>query len=343
MNYKRYKRKFLTFFTSITIVVLFILLYLFNNNFKDIVNLILISFMLAYVIKPMRDLLCSKTKMNKKTSALIVILFVVILIVICGVIIIPDLVNEADNISNIIDEVESLVETVKSKIKINEIPIASSLYNEMNEKSSLLIKDAFISLVDKLINLSSNIVSYAIAPIIIYYFLSDGKKIYDNIVLIVPVKNRIIFKKIIKDIDKKLSRYIISQLLLCVIIGILTFILLLCLKVKFPLWIALLNGVFNIIPYFGPVFGIIPAGIIALLDSPLKCIYVIIGMVIIQQIEGNILSPKITADSTDIHPFIIIVLLLIGEKFGGFIGMIIIVPIAVIIKVLYEDINKYIF
>ena len=68
---------------------------------------------------------------------------------------------------------------------------------------------------------------------------------------------------------------------------------------------------FNIIPYFGPVFGILPAVLIALMMSPGKALWVLIGMIVIQQIEGTILSPKITGDSTEIHPFVIIILLLI--------------------------------
>ena len=67
------------------------------------------------------------------------------------------------------------------------------------------------------------------------------------------------------------------------------------------------------------------------------------GMIVIQQIEGNILSPQITGNSINMHPFIIIILLLIGDKFGGFMGMILVVPIAVIIKVIYDDINYYLF
>ena len=86
-----------------------------------------------------------------------------------------------------------------------------------------------------------------------------------------------------------------------------------------------------------------PVILIALLDSPTKGIWAAIAIFIIQQIEGNILSPKITGDSTNIHPLVILLLLLIGEKFGGFIGMVIAIPIGVIIKVIYEDINYYLF
>ena len=99
----------------------------------------------------------------------------------------------------------------------------------------------------------------------------------------------------------------------------------------------------NIIPYFGPIFGAVPIIIVAFLDSVNKGIWVSILLLLLQQIEGNILSPKITGESTDIHPLVVIIILLIGEKLGGFTGMILAVPIGVIIKVIYEDINYYLF
>ena len=114
-------------------------------------------------------------------------------------------------------------------------------------------------------------------------------------------------------------------------------------RVKFPLWLSILNGVFNIIPYFGPIFGAVPVVFIALLESPTKALWAALAILIIQQVEGNILSPKITGNSTNMHPLVIIILLLIGESFCGFVGMILAVPIGVIIKVIYEDINYYIF
>ena len=140
-----------------------------------------------------------------------------------------------------------------------------------------------------------------------------------------------------------MSRYIISQLLLSVIIGALSTVALIILNVRFGIILGIFNGIFNIVPYFGPIIGGIPSVFVALIESPNKALWTAIAVFIIQQIEGNILSPKITGDSTNMHPIIIIILLLIGEKLGGFIGMIIIVPIAVIIKVIYEDINDYLF
>ena len=173
--------------------------------------------------------------------------------------------------------------------------------------------------------------------------MCDGDRLFSRMMLILPTNKREVAQNIVMDINKVLKRYISGQLYLCGIIGILTFILLLSLQIKFPLWIAIFNALFNIIPYFGPIFGMVPAVIVALMISPAKALWVLIGMILIQQIEGNILSPKITGDSIEMHPFVIIVLLLIGDKFGGFIGMIVVVPIAVVIKVLYDDINYYLF
>ena len=173
--------------------------------------------------------------------------------------------------------------------------------------------------------------------------MADGSKIYNKLLLIIPASKRKVTKKIFFDIDKVLQRYILGQLMLSGLIGLLTFIAMIIFKVKFPIWISLLNAAFNIIPYFGPVFGALPAIIIAFIDSTSKGIYMTIAMFVIQQFEGNVFSPKITGDSVEMHPVLIIILLLIGDKIGGFLGMVIIIPIAVVVKVIYDDINYYFF
>ena len=115
------------------------------------------------------------------------------------------------------------------------------------------------------------------------------------------------------------------------------------LRVKFPFVLSIINAIANIIPYFGPIIGGVPIIFIALTGSVTIGILATIGVIVIQQVEGNFLAPKITGDSTNMHPIIIIILLILGEKLGGVIGMILIVPIAVIIKVIYDDINYYLF
>ncbi len=194
-----------------------------------------------------------------------------------------------------------------------------------------------------MILLGENIVALAVVPITIYYLLADGDLIYKKLLLIFPTDKRILIKNINNNIDKILSRYILSQLLLSLIIGALSFVLLLVLRIKFPLVLSIINAIANIIPYFGAIIGGVPIIFMALTGSVTKGILAAIGVFLIQQVEGNFLAPKITGDSTNMHPIIIIILLILGEKIGGVIGMVLIVPIAVIIKVVYDDIDYYLF
>lgn len=342
MNLRKHKSK-LFIILSILITVIFISLYLFNSSIKEIVNIIFISFSLSYVLNPAKEFLMTKLKVNKRTSSLIIILIVVGLIIGGITVMLPSFVDELTSVGDVFDNVEKFYNNIADKFNLNSIPGINSIYNSIVEKGNGLLTSVSDNLLDYILEASSKILSLAVIPIIIYYFMCDGDRLFSRMMLILPTNKREVAQNIVKDINKVLKRYISGQLYLCGIIGILTFILLLSLQIKFPLWIAIFNALFNIIPYFGPIFGMVPAVIVALMISPAKALWVLIGMILIQQIEGNILSPKITGDSIEMHPFVIIVLLLIGDKFGGFIGMIVVVPIAVVIKVLYDDINYYLF
>ncbi len=342
MQLRKHKKSILLSITLLLCVIL-ILAYLFNDSANAIINIILISFILAYTLTPIRDAIEGKFRVSKKIASVLVILIVLGIIVTCVIVIVPTLFNELLNISNVFENIRSFLEETLSKFNKNGVITNSAIYNEILEKGNVFWMNFSESVVEKLMNIGDDIMLFAIVPIMIYYFLCDGNKIYNKILLLLPTEKREITKKILSNIDRVLTRYITSQLLLSGLIGILTFIILLALKVKFPIWISILNAVFNIIPYFGPIFGAVPAIIVALLDSPVKALWVTLGMFFIQQLEGDILSPKITGESTDMHPFVVIILLLIGDKIGGFIGMVLVVPVAVIIKVLYDDINYYLF
>ncbi|WP_010236017.1 AI-2E family transporter [Clostridium arbusti] len=210
-------------------------------------------------------------------------------------------------------------------------------------KIDFIVRGLINNLIDLSVKIGQNILAIAVIPVISYYFLSDGENIKNKFLRLFSIKWRNIIRKILNDVDKSLSRYIVGQLTLSAIISILTFGILFFLKVDYPVILSVLNGVFNIIPYFGPVFGAIPAIIVAFMESPKVALFTAIWLYILQLIEGNIICPKITGDSINMHPFLVIILLLIGEKIGGFIGMILIIPIAVVIKVIYEDLNYYFY
>jgi predicted PurR-regulated permease PerM len=211
------------------------------------------------------------------------------------------------------------------------------------EKFFLWLTGFFNGAFEKALNLGESLISFAVVPIIVYYFLSESQMISNKLIRFFPVSKRKLLRKVSADIDKVLGRYVISQFLLCFIIGVLTLIILMALDVSYPLLLSVVNAVFNIVPYFGPLFGAIPAIIVALLRSPQTAIWTAICLYIIQQLEGDVISPKITGDSVCLHPLMVIILLIIGGKIGGIVGMVLAIPVGVILKIIYEDLNYYLF
>ncbi|GAB6169957.1 AI-2E family transporter [Clostridium carnis] len=342
LNYKKYK-KIINSTVIILLSLIIIFIYLKFNTFKSIVNIIFIGFIFAYGLKPIRDALSEKFKLSKRISSISLIMTILVSIILIFYLVIPQLLREGMNFGAILDNLDTYINSLASRFKLSDIEFFEKVYSQINDEINRVLGNLINNSVENIFVGFENIVSFAIVPVVTYYFLVDGDLIYNKLLLILPTEKRVVAKKAMGNIDRILSRYIMSQLLLSAIIGALTFIILIILDVKFALILAILNGVLNIIPYFGPIIGGFPAVFIALLDSPSKALCTVIAVFILQQIEGNILSPKITGDSTNMHPIIIIILLLVGEKLGGFAGMILAVPLGVIVKVIYDDINDYLF
>ena len=340
--YKKYK-KIINSILVILSTLLILILYIKIKTISSIVNIIFIGFILAYALKPLRDTISEKFKLSKKISSISIILTIFLGLILLSYIVIPSIIRESYNIGYILDNIDEYVKSIVYKLNLNDISFFESIYNQISEEVNIFFSKVTDNLLENLMVCFESLVSLAIVPIVTYYFLVDGDLIYNKLLLILPTEKRIIAKRVISHIDKVLSRYIISQLLLSLIIGALTFIVLVIIDVKFALILGIFNGILNIVPYFGPIIGGVPAIFVALMESPNKALWTLIAIFLIQQIEGNILSPKITGDSTNMHPIIIIILLLVGEKLGGLIGMIVAVPIGVIVKVIYDDINDYLF
>lgn len=339
---KRYKKLILKI-TICLIVLSLVLIYFYVDSIKSVVNLIFLSFIISYAIKPIRDVISEKFKLSYRLSSLIIIVSSLVLLGILLYFMIPTIVRESSNIGSMIENLESYTLSLARKFNIDNMQIFQTMYKQVGDKINIYINRFSNNIVDNILGIMGNLIGFAIVPIVSYYFLSDGNRIYNKLLLIFPTEKRVIIKRINYNVDKVLSRYIISQLILSAIIGVLTFILLLLIGVKFNLVLSVVNAIANIIPYFGPIIGGIPIIFIALTGSITKGILALIGVFIIQQIEGDLLAPKITGDSTDMHPIMIIILLILGEKLAGVPGMVLSVPIAVIIKVVYDDVNYYLF
>lgn len=135
--------------------------------------------------------------------------------------------------------------------------------------------------------------------------------------------------------------FIIGKLLDSLIIGIICFVGTSLMKMPFALLLSVIVGVTNIIPFFGPFIGAIPSGFLVLLVSPIKCLYFLLFVLLLQQFDGNILGPKILGDYTGLSSFWVLFSILLFGGLFGFVGMIIAVPtFAVIYDLVSRVVNS---
>ncbi|MDQ0161244.1 AI-2E family transporter [Aeribacillus alveayuensis] len=177
------------------------------------------------------------------------------------------------------------------------------------------------------------IVIFAVIPFLVFYMLKDIEELKKAIWYITPKKWRQEGKKFLHDVNESLGNYIRGQLFVCLLIALFATFALWVFHIKYPLILGLIIGVTNVIPYFGPIIGAIPAVLIAATISIQKVIIVMIIVFILQFLEGNILSPLIVGKSLHMHPIVIILALLAGGEMAGVLGLILAVPIVVILKV----------
>ena len=134
------------------------------------------------------------------------------------------------------------------------------------------------------------------------------------------------------------GKFLMGKILDSIIIGILTFFILTIFKMPYTILISVIIGITNIIPFFGPFIGAIPSIIITVFISPIKALWLVLIIFIIQQIDGNIIGPKILGNSIGISAFWILFAILVAGKFLGLVGMIIGVPLFAVIYSLIKEV-----
>ncbi|MCL7453185.1 MAG: AI-2E family transporter [Anaerolineae bacterium] len=181
------------------------------------------------------------------------------------------------------------------------------------------------------------VIGLIVIPFWLFYILHDESQLKTGVANAVPEQARADATCAVRLIDDILSAYIRGQLLLVLFVGGMATIAMFIIGVPFALVLGLIAGLFEILPYIGPILGAIPAILVALVSDPISALWVAVAFFAIQQVENLILVPRIAGESVQLHPAVVMVVLVMGNELGGFLGMIIAVPITAIIR----DIFKY--
>ncbi|MEK4147216.1 AI-2E family transporter [Robertmurraya sp. FSL W8-0741] len=187
---------------------------------------------------------------------------------------------------------------------------------------------------DYLVGILNSMIMIALIPFITFYMLKDVDLIKKATWYLTPRKWRKRGVQFLRDVDESLGGYIRGQILVGASIGTIAAFLFWFVDMKYPLLLGVIVGITNIIPYFGPIIALVPITIIAATMSMKMVITSVIIVVILQFLEGNILSPLIVGKSLHMHPLLIMLALFAGGEIAGIIGLILGVPILAILKVI---------
>jgi predicted PurR-regulated permease PerM len=180
-----------------------------------------------------------------------------------------------------------------------------------------------------------------IIPFVAFYILKDFQLIEKTVLTVVPKKHRRRVTRLLFEIDEALGNYIRGQFLVCIIIGLMAYLGYWLIDMPYPLLLASVVAVFNIIPYLGPYLGAAPAALMAASISWKMVLYVLLVNWFCQLLEGNVISPQVVGRSLHMHPLMIIFALMVGGQVAGVAGLILAVPFFAVLKVIFSHVSQY--
>jgi predicted PurR-regulated permease PerM len=185
-----------------------------------------------------------------------------------------------------------------------------------------------------LVSLIMKLPSLILVPVLTFYFLRDWRALRTGFLATLPYNWRRELLGLSQEVGDVLVAFVRGEALVCLTVGAMAGIGLYFLKIPFALSLGLLIGLLDFIPFLGPVAGGLPAVLLGLAQSPLKAVYVLLLLLAINQVEGACISPRIMGQKVGLHPLLIIFSLLAGGELFGFLGIVIAVPLAAVLKVL---------
>lgn len=176
------------------------------------------------------------------------------------------------------------------------------------------------------------IVFLTIVPLLVFFMIKDFATWKENIRAKYDLHIVLQIDIFLQTLDERLGSYVKGQIILSIFITVISFFLYSILQIDYALFFAILIGILNVIPFFGPILGAIPVIFISLQTSWQLAFMVIFFMIIIQILENSLLSPYIFGKTMNIHPMLVFFLLIIGAEIAGIVGMIFIIPLYLIMQ-----------
>ena len=330
------------------------------NNFMSVIAPFLMGILIAYLLylpcKAIEKAFYNSKKkiINKRARKLAVITTYIIAIIILLILINVILPVVTQSIAELVSNFQNYYNSALNRF--NQIPEDSILKTEViteiiNNIQNIDLKQ-YINIqkiteyVLGAISAATSIFDIFVAIVVSVYILLERSQI---LLFIKKFSYATFDEKICKNLGKYFNstnkiffKFLAGQFIDAIVVGILTTIAMLILKVKYAPLLGFMIGIFNLIPYFGAIVAVTIAALITLITGGLsQALWMLIIVIILQQIDSNIINPKIIGNSLKISPLLIIFAVTLGGAYFGILGMFLAVPVIAVIKILVEDYIEY--
>jgi predicted PurR-regulated permease PerM len=315
------------------VVIFLVFLYM----IKEVLAILFVALIFASAVDPWVDAM-ERIKFPRWLSILLIYIGFILIVVSVVFLLIPPIVEQVSQLANNFPEYFTKISTTLDGIK--DFSAEHGILGNINEGFDSLksnLTNITGSLVGAVFSFFGGIVSLVLILVITFYMTVEESAIKRALTYVLPDKYQPFTLQLINKVQRKIGMWMKGQLILCLIIGVMVYIGLLILGVNYALVLALLAAIGEFVPYLGPILSAIPAVFLAFAQSPLKAGMVIILFVIIQQLENNILVPKVMQKAVGLNPIVSIIALLIGARVGGLIGVILAIPVATAISVIVQE------
>jgi predicted PurR-regulated permease PerM len=224
----------------------------------------------------------------------------------------------------------------------DSLDVSASLGQLLDENASILqdlvprlaafMRDGAMAALGAISSTISLLLALVVVPIWLIYILNDTGRVLQGALGLIPRGLRSDVEALRIIFDRVLSAYIRGQLIIALILGSLLTIALSLLGVEYAVLLGFLNGVLGFIPFLGSIIGAVPVLAVALLGGPALAGKALVAILIIQQVDGALISPRVQGDSVKLHPALIMVVLVIGQQLMGLLGLLIAVPLTAILR-----------
>ena len=323
--------------------LIFLLLYMLSRYGATAFVVLLpffLAIILAYILNPLVEFLENR-RIPRHLGILAIYAVFFSSAFILAITTIPTLILElqklAERIPDYTRQFQSFILNLQSDYQRIKIPESLRVVLDQNiMELQEGIQTALERVSQTVLGMFSHLFTIVVIPLLVYYILRDMDNLKRSFVLLFPKTYRMWVSTMGSEMDRTLGAYFRGMLLICFLVGFLTYIGLLLIGLDFALLLGIIAGITNIIPYFGPLIGAVPAVLIALLTTPTLVLKVILVIVVVQQLESQVIAPQILGRSLGLHPLLVIFVLILGGKFFGLAGLIFAVPFAAMLRIFFR-------